>query len=163
MSDDVIDAELLSENPNIDFQRAEEMRRAATRAWASADSRERLQKAMRARHRPPVTFHEGQLVFVWRQPKVGPGRWHGPGIIVIPTAGGAWINMRGSLWRVSNEQMRPATSDENKGVEMVNRFLESMKMDLQHSGRGPKKFLDVAKEGRPRFDAENDDVRSFRR
>ena len=132
MSDDAIDAELLSENPNIDFQRAEEMRRAATRAWASADSRERLQKAMRARHRPPVTFHEGQLVFVWRQPKVGPGRWHGPGIIVIPTAGGAWINMRGSLWRVANEQMRSATHEESMGAEMVNRYLKNLSQNLQN-------------------------------
>ena len=101
LSDDAIDAGLLAENPNVDFHRAEDMRRAATKAWASADSHAKLLKAMRARHRPPVTFYEGQLVFVWRQPKVGPGRRHGPGVVIIPTAGGAWSNMRGSLWRLS--------------------------------------------------------------
>jgi len=78
-------------------------------------------------------------------------------VIVIPTAGGAWINMRGSLWRVASEQMRPATSDESKGIEVVNRFLETMKMDLQTT-RGPKKFLDITREGRPRFDNEDADL-----
>ena len=106
---------------------------------------------MRVRHRPPVTFYEGQLIYAWRQPRVGSGRWHGPGVIVLPTAGGAWVNMRGALWRVSNEQMRPATQDESKGIEVVNQGLDSMRIDLQ-SKRGPKKFLDVRREGEPVFE-----------
>ena len=97
VSDDSIDPMYLSENPIDDFRRAEELRQAATRAWAALDSRARLLRALRARHRTPQSFTEGQLVFVWRQPKVAAGRWHGPGVIVLPTAGGAWINMRGSL------------------------------------------------------------------
>ena len=80
-----------------EMERAEEMRRAATRAWAADDSRDRLQRAFRARHRPPQHFHEGQLVYVWRQPNVGTRRFHDPGIVIIASAGGAWINMRGSL------------------------------------------------------------------
>ena len=130
------------------------MRRAATRAWAADDSRGRLQRAFRARHRIPQHFHEGQLVFVWRQPNVGSGRFHGPGVVIIPTAGGAWINMRGSLWRVTNEQLRPATADESRGVEIVNRFLSDMKTDLQ-SPHGPKRFLDVTREGTPRIPRDN--------
>eukprot|EP00973_Karenia_brevis_P011934 1619997-Karenia_brevis.AAC.1 len=58
-----------------------------------------LLKSLRARARTPQNFDEGQLVFVWRQPKVGVGRWQGPGIVILPTAGGCWVNMRGSLWR----------------------------------------------------------------
>ena len=81
MSDDAIDAGLLSENLHTDFQRAEDMRRAAMRAYASADSKERIQKALRHQHRNPVSFYEGQLVFVWRQARVGTGRWHGAGIV----------------------------------------------------------------------------------
>ena len=91
LSDDAIDAGLLSENPNVDFQRAEDMHRAATRAWAADDRRGRLQRSFRARHRTPQHFHEGQLVFVWRQPNVGTGRFHGPGVVIIAFAGGAWI------------------------------------------------------------------------
>ena len=61
LSDDAIDAGLLSENPNADFQRAEDMRRAATNAWAADDSRGRLQRAFRARHRTPQHYHEYNL------------------------------------------------------------------------------------------------------
>ena len=146
------------------------MRRAALRAWAEVDGHERISRAFRARHRPPATFYEGQLVYVWRQPKVGAGRWDGPGILVLPTAGGAWINMRGALWRVSNEQMRPATAAESKEVEVVNQFLDSMRTDFQRTC-GPKKFLDVTREGDPSFreqddggqssDEEHDDARTI--
>ena len=101
----------MTDNPLGDFRRSEDLRRAATRAWAAVDARSRLPKVLRARHRVPETFTEGQLIFVWRQPRVGRGRWHGPGVIVLPTTGGAWVNMRGSIWRVANEQMRGATSE----------------------------------------------------
>ena len=131
------------------------MRRAATRAWAADDSRGRLQRSFRGRHRNPQHFHDGQLVFVWRQPNVGAGRYHGPGVVIIATTGGAWVNMRGSLWRVANEQLRPATADESKGAEIVNRFLSNLKIDLQ-SPHGPKKYLDVTREGAPRFPRDGD-------
>ena len=140
----------MSEDPLKDFERAEVLRRAATRAWAALDSRERVLKTFRARHRVDETFAEGDLVFVWRQPKVGAGRWHGPGIVMLPTAGGAWVNMRGALWRTANEQMRKATSEEHKGAELVNRYLDSMRADFK-SNRGARKFTDVRKEGPPRF------------
>ena len=44
LSDDAIDPALLCDNPLADFQRAEEMRVAATRAWAALDSRNRMHK-----------------------------------------------------------------------------------------------------------------------
>ena len=115
-----------------DFKRAEELRQAATRAWAALDSRSKLLKSLRGRHRLPQTFVEGQLVFVWRQPKVGDGRWTGPGIVVLDTTGGAWVNMRGSLWRVANEQMRAATNEESLGAEIVNRYLVDMRENLRN-------------------------------
>ena len=74
VSEDAIDASYLTERPLEDFRRAEELRQAATRAWAATDSRSRLLKALCARHRKSETFREGQLVFVWRQPKIGGGR-----------------------------------------------------------------------------------------
>ena len=155
LSDDPIDPEYLSESPLSDFQRSEALRRAATRAWASMDSRTRLQKVLRARHRTPQTFTEGQLVFVWRQPRVSSGRWHGPGVVILPTAGGAWINMRGSLWRVANEQMRGATQDESLGAEIVNKYLSEFKTDLMKT-RGVRRYVDVSAEGPPRFPGDPD-------
>ena len=103
LSDDAIDPAYLHVDPIQDFQRAETLRQAALRAWATLDSSERITKALKSRHRKTETYTEGQLVYVWRQPRVGGGRWHGPGIIVLPTVGGAWVSMRGALWRVANE------------------------------------------------------------
>ena len=95
---------------------------------------------------------------MWRQAKIGDGRWHGLGVIVLATGGGAWVNMRGALWRVANEQMRPATNEESLGAEIVNRYLADLRIDLKRS-RGQRKFVDVEKEGIPRFpeDGENSD------
>ena len=72
----------------------------------------------------------------------------------MPTAGGAWVNVRGSLWRVSAEQMRVATSEESTGVEIVNRFLSHMKTSL-NKARQARKFVDVEQEGPPRFPGES--------
>ena len=148
LSDDLVDPIYCYDSPSADFHRSEELRRLATRAWARLDSRERLGKALRARHRHVANVSEGQIIYVYRQPKVGRGYYTGPGVVILPTSGGAWVNMRGSLWRVANEQMRPATSDESKGIEVVNQFLDSMKADLQ-TNRGAKRYLDVTREGTP--------------
>ena len=150
LSDDGIDPSYLSEDPLKDFKRSEELRQAALRSWAAMDNRARMLKVLRARHRTPQTFTEGQLVFVWRQPKVGEGKWQGPGVIILPTTGGAWINMRGSLWRVANEQMRSATQEESLGAEIVNRYLDSLRTDLKKN-RGARRYVDVTREGPPRM------------
>ena len=72
------------------------------------------------------------------------------GVEVLQTEGGAWINMRGAIWRVSNEQMRGATNEESRGAEIVNRFLSGMRADIQKA-RGNRKYVDVRVEGHPRF------------
>ena len=61
LSDDAIDPELLCDNPLTDFQRSEEMRAAAQKGWLGLDSRSRMLKALRSRHRMPHTFSEGNL------------------------------------------------------------------------------------------------------
>ena len=157
LSDDAIDPALLCENPSADFQRAEEMRAAATRAWAALDSRTRMQRSLRARHRTHHTFTDGALVFVWRQPRVGPGKWVGPGVIIMSTTGGCWVNMRGSLWRCANEQLRPATNDESLGAELINRYLGDLRWDIQRN-KGPKKYVDVRAEGIPDIPGENENA-----
>ena len=60
------------------------------------------------------------------------------------------MNMRGSLWRVANEQMRGATSEESAGAELVSRYLTHMRQDLQLN-RGARRCVDVEREGPPRF------------
>ena len=46
LSDDLIDPSYKSEDPLKVFERAEGLRRAATRAWAALDSRERVLSAV---------------------------------------------------------------------------------------------------------------------
>ena len=67
---------------------------------------------------------------------------------MLATVGGAWVDMRGSLWRVSSEQMRKATNEEALGAELVNSFCDDLRRDLQHN-RGPKKYVDVTRESGP--------------
>ena len=66
LSGDPIDPEYLSTDPAQDFHRAEDLRRAAMKAWVAMDSRARLLRVLRARHRIPPNFAEGQLVSVRR-------------------------------------------------------------------------------------------------
>ena len=56
--------------------------------------------------------------------------------------------MRGSLWRCSGEQLRPATNDKNLGAELVNRYLSDLRRDVLHN-KGFKKYVDVRAEGHP--------------
>jgi hypothetical protein len=69
LSDDGIDPEYTCDNPLSGFQRSEALRQAATRAWAAQDSRTKILKVLRARHRPPATVANGQIIYVWRQAK----------------------------------------------------------------------------------------------
>ena len=90
LSDDPIDPEYLSTDPVRDFHRAEDLRRAAMKAWTAMGSRTRLLRVVRACRRITPSFAKGQLVFVWRQGRVGSGEWFG----------GARVNMRGAMRRV---------------------------------------------------------------
>jgi len=117
LSDDAIDPFYMYDDPTTQFHRDAELRQAATRAWAATDSRARIKKALSARPAKQESFTEGDVIFVWRQPKVGAGKWVGPGVVILPTSGGAWVNMRGSLWRCANCQMRSATREESLGAK----------------------------------------------
>ena len=74
---------------------------------------------------------------------------------MLATAGGAWVNMRGSIWRVASEQLRSATSEESMGAELVNRYLDHMRVDLKKA-RGARSYVDVAAVGPPRFPGDQD-------
>eukprot|EP00959_Pyramimonas_sp_CCMP1952_P180879 3782578-Pyramimonas_sp.AAC.1 len=114
------------------------------------DSRTRLLRVLRARHCMPPTFTGGQFVYVWRHGRIGSCKWFGSGVIILPSAGGAWMNMRRALWRASNEQMWIANPDESEGIEIANRYHHDLRIDLERT-RGARRFVDVAREACPIF------------
>ena len=65
--------------------------------WSKMQSRSRLTKACWHRRRTYQNFSHGELVYAWR--RAGPvnrGQWRGPGVVVMATTNGCWVNMRGS-------------------------------------------------------------------
>eukprot|EP00971_Amphidinium_carterae_P020880 411965-Amphidinium_carterae.1 len=90
------------------------------------ESSARIHRALRAKHRlPPTPYHVGEQVLVWRKPSHSSGKWHGPAQIVSLTSTGAYVAVRGVLWKVSRECLRHATPEEKLADDMVNRFLQT--------------------------------------
>eukprot|EP00971_Amphidinium_carterae_P184897 3671113-Amphidinium_carterae.1 len=93
---------LLWEGSEEALERAAEIRKAALESYTELSSRERLQRAARALHRaPPPQLSVGQKVLVWRKPSHGRGEWVGPAQVVAVTNTGAFVAVRGVLWKVA--------------------------------------------------------------
>eukprot|EP00971_Amphidinium_carterae_P065568 1299118-Amphidinium_carterae.1 len=92
---------LIKEGPMEAVKRSEQIRAVALEAWARVSSRQKTLAALRSRSRGPQRpFTPGERVWVWRSP--GSGRseaWYGPGTIVSLTPTGAYVSLRGSLWK----------------------------------------------------------------
>lgn len=153
--DDPIDLAYLLSTPTDDFRRASELRAAGLRAFHERLVDQVAERPPRQAKDPITSINGGDLVFVWRQPTVGNGFWTSPGVVLLPTAGGEWVNMRGSVWNVAMEQIRHATDEEHISTELVNRYVGSMKEDIEKR-RSDRKFVDVVQEGAPRFPEEAD-------
>eukprot|EP00971_Amphidinium_carterae_P281373 5586175-Amphidinium_carterae.2 len=91
---------LLWEGSEEALERAASIRKAALESYVQLSSRERLQRAARAMHRtPPMQLQVGQKVVVWRKPAHGRGEWVGPAQVVAITNTGAFVAVRGVLWK----------------------------------------------------------------
>ena len=155
LADDLLDRELLSQDQTTDFRRSEELRRAATAAVAQSDARTGLHKVSRVRHRLQVQYSEGDLVYVWRDSRIGKGWWRGPGIVMLAKGNTVWVHIRGALWKCARSQLRQATSEENLGAELVNRYAVSLRE--AYSNRGRRGYVDVEREGPPPENAGEDE------
>eukprot|EP00971_Amphidinium_carterae_P345796 6486930-Amphidinium_carterae.1 len=80
LSEERLDA--VYEGPSEAVRNAENLRLLATQAWATAQSRLRVMRAGRAKHRVPMQpLTVGLRVFVYRKtPRQKVGTWHGPGV-----------------------------------------------------------------------------------
>ena len=153
LSDDKLDAELLQEAAGDTMKRSWQLRELAQREWLKAMDRSAVARSRRANLRRTDersrNLRPGQWVFVWRRLENQP-RWIGPGSLVAMAPGGTswWVNMRGRLWKVSAEQLRPATSEENLGEALAQEVHRDLQRQLarprrprlpgRHRGRGAR-------------------------
>ncbi|CAE7228874.1 pol [Symbiodinium sp. CCMP2592] len=124
MATDRWDQEMLQAAAGDLVQRTWAIRDASRAAWLKEDDVTSVRRAAAAQTRRSdlhsFGFQPGQWAFVWRRTDNRFG-WVGPGVLIAMTPGGNswWINMRGRLWKVSSEQMRPASSEEELGAELI--------------------------------------------
>eukprot|EP00971_Amphidinium_carterae_P348424 6490480-Amphidinium_carterae.2 len=138
---------LLWEGSEEALERAAEIRKAALESYTELSSRERLQRAARALHRaPPPQLNVGQKVLVWRKPSHGRGEWVGPAQVVAVTNTGAFVAVRGVLWKVARECLRDASPEEQLAETMIQRFLWGLRHAPLGGDRGVKRFIDCTGE-----------------
>eukprot|EP00971_Amphidinium_carterae_P169131 3350546-Amphidinium_carterae.1 len=126
LSDRHPDAEILSLNGNISFERSMEIRSAALRAFVSHSVKQRLARAASAKVRRQDEFKIGDIVFIIRQPRIGAAHRLGPGTIVMTSGGSAWVSAHGELYKCTTMALRKATSSDCQGVELVNQLLPEL-------------------------------------
>eukprot|EP00971_Amphidinium_carterae_P265785 5272391-Amphidinium_carterae.1 len=150
---------LVKEGPVEAVRRSEQIRAVALEAWARVSSRQKTLAALRSRSRGPQRpFVPGERVWVWRSP--GSGRaeaWYGPGTIVSLTPTGAYVSLRGSLWKVNGTCLRRQEAEDRLSDEMVGRFLHSLRTDMSREGlRTQRRYVDCTRETSPPLQSADD-------
>ena len=108
------------------FARKYEIRKSARNALMTADAKSRIREAPKSRRHVDQSFHPGEWVYVYRRVThrnrshaLQRDRWVGPGAVVWHSGTTVWVAMRTRLWKCSTEQVRPATSEESLGAELL--------------------------------------------
>ena len=133
-SDDIINPVLLQDSASADIQRSWAIREAAAQAWVKNQDQDAVRRAAKALSRTadvkPLT--PGDWVFVWRSTPTFTG-WSGPGVLLVssPSERSLWVSLRGQLLKVSREHLRPATSEEHLGAELVRELSAEMISDIK--------------------------------
>ena len=147
LSDDALDPSMVVQSAGDEMRRLLEIRQHAQEAYMKTQSEVAITKAKNARVRKPLHFVVGETVYVYRQPKERKRKhamtpeshegkkptWVGPGIVLAIEGPNVWVSMKGELWKVSMEQCRPATSEEQLAKEMLSGELEALKEELGRS------------------------------
>ena len=163
LSDDFLDPKLVVQSSGDEMKRVQ----ADQEAYIKSQTEVALSRAKNASARTQVEFTAGETVYVYRQPKerkrkrvmtpeAHEGRkpsWVGPGIILAVERPSLWVSMKGELWKVSFEQCRHATSEEQIAKELLAGELEALREEL---GRRAEKrtFRDMTDQGLPGEDDE---------
>ena len=162
LSDDPLDPSLMIQSAGDEMRRILEIRRMAQEAYIKTQTETAITKAKHARTRTPLSFLPGETVYVYRQPRERKRRhymtpeshegkkpaWTGPGVVLAVEGPNVWVSMKGELWKVSMEQCRAATSEEQFAKEMLSGELEALKEDLGRSSV-KRSYKDMTDEGAP--------------
>ena len=117
---------------------------AAQRAWAETNCSTVLRKALRARPRTQKMFKPGDVVYVWRHKA-----WEGPGVVILPEGANCYVNVKGRMWKVANDHLRDAVSEEIKGTEAVHEVFRDLRDRFSREGREGQIVLDLTGDPRP--------------
>ena len=141
----------LSHTQDAAWRRSEETRSAARKALMEVDSRERVNRAVRARPRrarEDHRFSEGEPVYVWRQGRRGTHAKVGPCFVILEKGDTVWVTRRGELWKCNKSQVFPMGNLEKQGLEAIPaellRAKERIRFDSEKLG-----YIDVEREGEP--------------
>ena len=105
------------------------MRMAATIGFFKADATHRLQVLAKARPRTQWRPQQGDWVMLHRNN--GLQRWkEGPCSVIQVSGTSCWIVNKTSLLKVSAVNVRKATNDEKDGVELIERYLPTLREEL---------------------------------
>ena len=149
LEDDFIDPYTIVQDASREMRRSEAMRMAAAHGCVVAADR----RAIHSRYgKPQRALVAGEPVFVHRR-KDGAQAWCGPGVCVLreePKPGRnetVRVHMRNCLHKCNRTQVRPATNEEAKGIEMV----ASLSPELTETVRdgATQRFADITAEGGP--------------
>ena len=92
-----------------------QIREAAMKAHAEVSIRDRIEDSVRARPRTQTVLRADDVIMVWKtNPPSKRGRWVGPGVCIGTHRGSVWVNMRGSLWKCSQNNKQQTTNTTNK-------------------------------------------------
>ena len=153
LSTDALDRELVDLSANEQIQRLWEIREAASKEWVKRQDQEAVRRSVRARTRMAdlKDIKPGTWVYVYRDSPSYKG-WTGPGVFLADDSSNrsGWVSMRGRLWKVSKEQLRSATPEEELGAELVVELSKEM-MDKLHQP-GQIAYQDVTLESPPELD-----------
>eukprot|EP00971_Amphidinium_carterae_P252221 5007471-Amphidinium_carterae.4 len=116
-----------------DFERAQQVRAAALRAFVNHSVRPRVRRAEAAHTKVSERFTPGEVMYLLRKGAYNKYYRWGPGTVCATQGSSAWdpwVSARGELYKVSTMALRRADPSEVEAVEEVHGALRDMVTDV---------------------------------
>ena len=158
-----IDADVFDQDSAAQaFARSHRIRQRARELCIQDSAQTKIRLSSKGRLHRQRQWAVGQWVYVWRKfPGTGGGhttrsRWTGPGIVLLQSGHTVFVSMRARLWKCNSDQLRAANPYESVGAALAD--TKEMQDILTQSRQGRSGAVDVASEGAPPDDAEEQPV-----